>query len=247
MQLIHGKGGDLRGAGKTIKSLHCLARAGIGDAGSFKTKDTDIIEKYPDGQTRVRFRTVKAAQSQAFIKSLIEYWHTGLKERWTHPLVLMAGFNLDFLCIHPFRDGNGRASRLLLLLQCYHLGYEVGRYVSLERTIEQNKESYYETLEQSSRLWHKGQHNPWPYVNYLLFILKEAYREFEQRVGQTASPKGAKTEIVTSAIERTTGTFGIAEILKACPGVSIDLVRRVLKNLRSKGTVVCVKRGRDAG
>jgi len=87
----------------------------------------------------------------------------------------------------PFRDGNGRFSRLLLLLQCYHLGFEVGRYISLERRIEQNKERYYETLEQSSHGWHETGHDPWPYINYTLFIIKAAYREFEQRLGQLQS------------------------------------------------------------
>lgn len=100
------------------------------------------------------------------------------KERSVHPLIALAAFNLDFLCIHPFRDGNGRVSRLLLLLQLYHLGYEAGRYVSLERLIEQNKDRYYETLEQSSQGWHEGKHDPWPYINFVLFILKIAYKEF---------------------------------------------------------------------
>ena len=115
-----------------------------------------------------------------------------LLERWVHPLIAMTAFNLDFLCIHPLRDGNGRVSRLLLLLQCYLLGYEVGRYISLERLIEQNKERYYETLEQSSEGWHEGRHEPWPYVNYLLYILKSAYREFEERVGRNGNPKRSK-------------------------------------------------------
>ena len=105
----------------------------------------------------------------------------------------MAAMNLDLLCIHPFRDGNGRVSRLLILLQLYHLGFEVGRYISLERVIEENKERYYETLEQSSQGWHEGKHDPWPYINYILFILKTAYRELEERVGATAAARLDKT------------------------------------------------------
>ena len=122
------------------------------------------------------------------MRALIESWKDSLDERSIHPTVAMAAMNLDFLCIHPFRDGNGRVSRLLLLLQCYHLGYEVGRYISLERLIEENKERYYETLEQSSQGWHEGKHDPWPYINYILYILKTAYREFEERVTETSSP-----------------------------------------------------------
>ena len=179
------------------------------------------------------------------MRVLIELWNRSLRERWVHPLIAVAAFNLDFLCIHPFRDGNGRVSRLLLLLQCYHLGFEVGRYISLERLIEENKERYYETLEQSSQGWHEGRHDPWPYVNYLLFILKCGYREFEERVGQTGSPKGAKTEIVTAAIRRSAGTFRVSDIQRECPGVSVDLIRQVLKNLRSRGRVKC-RRGQSA-
>ena len=123
---------------------------------------------------------------------LVADWQRCLDERWVHPLIALAAFNLDFLCIHPFRDGNGRVSRLLLLLQCYQLGYEVGRYISLERLIEQNKARYYETLEQSSQGWHEGRHDPWPYINYVLYILKTAYREFGERVGEVKAPRGAK-------------------------------------------------------
>jgi Fic family protein len=158
----------------------------------------------------------------------------------------MGAFNLDFLCIHPFRDGNGRVSRLLLLLQCCLLGYEVGRYISLERLIEQNKERYYETLEQSSQGWHEGRHEPWPYVNYTLYILKSAYREFEERVGQTATPRGAKTELIRAFVGRSSSAFRISAIQRACPGVSLDLIRRTLKNLRSSGKVECLGMGQSA-
>src|SRR5207245_2250946 len=173
----HERGTELPLSEKTIRQLHRLARGQVGDAGEFKTKPSDIIEKHPDGRTRIRFRTVTPAKTLAFVAESLELWQDCLRERWVPREVALAAWNLDFLCIHPFRDGNGRVSRLLLLLMCYHLGYEVGRYVSLERLIEQNKERYYETLEQSSQGWHEGAHDPWPYVNFLLFILKTAYGE----------------------------------------------------------------------
>ena len=175
-----------------ILRLHRLSRANIGDAGKYKEKDSDIIEKSPDGRVRVRFKTVTARKTPAAMHKLITAWDDSLDERVVQPLIAMAAMNLDFLCIHPFRDGNGRVSRLLLLLQCYRLGYEVGRYISLERVIEENKDSYYETLEQSSHGWHEGKHDPWPYINYTLYILKAAYREFEERVGQTLRPKAQR-------------------------------------------------------
>ncbi|MGH7846616.1 MAG: Fic family protein [Candidatus Binatia bacterium] len=215
-KLVHDQGAKLPVSEETIRKLHGLTRGDIWDAGKYKDKDGDIIEKYPDGRERVRFKAVSAATTGVFMKESVELWNRALRGRWVHPLIALAAFNLDFLCIHPFRDGNGRVSRLLFLLQCYHLGYEVGRYISLERLIEENKERYYEeTLEQSSQSGHEGKHDPWPYVNYLLFILKSAYKEFEERVGQTASPKGAKTELVLNAIRRETGEFRLADIERA--------------------------------
>ena len=154
--------------------------------------------------------------------------------------------NLDFLCIHPFRDGNGRVSRLLLLLQCYYQGYEGGRYISLERLIEANKERYYETLEQSSHGWYEGKHDPWPYVNYLLYVLKSAYREFEERVGQVKGPRGAKTDLIAQAIAAFPGEFTLADLERACPGVSRDMVRKVLHDLRKAKKVECLGRGPGA-
>ncbi len=246
LKLIHEQGAKLSVSEETIKELHRLTRGDIWDAGKYKDKDSDIIERYPDGRERVRFRAVPADRTEAYMRQLIERWDLCILERSVHPLIALAGFNLDFLCIHPFRDGNGRVSRLLILLQCYHLGYEVGRYISLERLIEQNKERYYETLEQSSQGWHEGKHDPWPYVNYLLYILKSAYKEFEERVGQVKSPRGAKTELIESAINSFAAEFTLAAVERACPGVSRDMVRRVLRELQKARKVECLGRGPGA-
>ncbi len=142
-------------------------------------------------------------------------------------------------------DGNGRVSRLLLLLQCYHLDYEVGRYISLERLIEQNKERYYETLEQSSEGWHEGRHDPWPYINFILFILKTAYREFVERIGDIQAPRGAKTEMVLSILQGLPKEFTLALLEQACPGVSRELVRRIL-NQQKRKSIECIGRGPGA-
>jgi Fic family protein len=243
LRLIHEQSAKLAISEATIKKLHGLTRGDIWDAGKYKDKASDIIEKYPDGSARVRFKSVSVAKTNTFMKGSIDRWNRSLRERWVHPLIVLAAFNLDFLCIHPFRDGNGRVSRLMLLLQGYRLGYEVGRYISMERLIEENKQRYYETLEQSSQGWHQGKHNPWPYVNYILFILKTAYKEFEERVGQTASPRGAKTELVLNAIRRQSGEFRLADIERARPGVGREWVRVLLANLRKLGDVSCRGRG----
>jgi Fic family protein len=246
LRLLHEQGPKLPLSEKTIRELHRLTRGEIWDAGKYKAKDGDIIEKYPDGRERVRFKTVSAARTPANMTELVGLWEECLRDRTVHPLIALAAFNLDFLCIHPFRDGNGRVSRLLMLLQCYHLGYEVGRYISIERIIEQSKDRYYETLEQSSQGWHEGKHDPWPYVNYVLFTLKTAYREFEERVGQVKTTRGAKTELVESAINSFSREFTLADLERACPGVSRDMVRRVLRDLQKDGSVECMGRGPGA-
>jgi Fic family protein len=177
LTIIHQNAEMLPVSEKTILELHRLSRANIGDAGKYKQSDSDIIEKYPDGRERVRFKPVSAQETQAFMRELVEAWTNCREGGRIHPLIAMPAMNLDFLCIHPFRDGNGRVSRLLLLLLSSHLGCEVGRYVSLDRLIEENKARYYETLDQSSQRWHEGKHDPWPYINFILFIFKSAYRE----------------------------------------------------------------------
>lgn len=246
LNLIHEQSAKLLVSEDTIRSLHKLAKGDIWDAGQYKDKDCNIIERGSDGTSWVRFRTVTPDLTPTYMTEMITLMKQCLHEKWVHPLIAMIAFNLDFLCIHPFRDGNGRVSRLLLSLQCYQLGYEVGRYISIERIIEQNKDRYYETLEQSSQGWHEGEHNPWHYINYILFILKTAYREFEERMGQLRSPKGAKTGIITAAIEKTHCSFRIADIQRECPGVSVDMIRQVLKIMKASKQIECLSRGQNA-
>ena len=242
---IYSRGAGMPVSEETILTLHKLSRGNVWDAGQYKDKPVDIIEKLPRGGERVRFRSVCPADTPVFTRQLVHLWRDQIRERETAPLILLGAFNLDFLCIHPFRDGNGRVSRLLLLLTAIHLGIEVGRYVSLERLIEENRDRYYETLEISSQGWHEGKHDPWPYIGYLLYIIKQAYDEFERRIGRTKAPRGEKTAIVEAAIARRTGAFSVSDLRDACPGVGVDLIRKVLHRL--KGTrVECLGRGQSA-
>ena len=243
LNLIHTQGASLPISEDTVCKLHSLSRGGLGDAGEYKQTDNDIIEVFPDGRREVRFRTVLAGDTPAAMRELVQRWHEILNHRTVQPLIALGAFNLDFLCIHPFRDGNGRVSRLLLLLLCYHQGLEVGRYISLERLIEQNKERYYETLKLSSEGWHEGKHNPWHYINFLLYTLLDAYKELERRAGETASPRGSKTALVLNAIDRHAGPFQAADLQRDCPGVGLDLIRRILKEKRQSGEVHCEIRG----
>jgi len=246
LKLIHEGDAKLPISEATVKKLHRLSRGEIWDAGCYKEKDVDIIQTYADGRSRVRFKTVPAKQTPKAMAEMIELWERGFREKWVPPLVLAAALNHDFLCIHPFRDGNGRVSRLLFLLACYHCGIEAGRYISLERLIEQNKERYYEVLEQSSQRWHEGKHDAWPVINFLLFILTQACKEFEQRVGQIKSPRGEKTEAVLAAIERRISTFRVADLQADCPGVGLDLIRQLLARLQKEKKIKALGTGRGA-
>jgi Fic family protein len=246
LKLVHEKGVALPVSETTIKTLHKLARGQIWDAGAYKEKGVDIIQTAADGRSRVRFKTLPAKQTPKAMAEMMELWQRGMREKWVPPLVLAAALNLDFLCIHPFRDGNGRASRLLFLLASCHCGIEAGRYISLERIIEDNKERYYEVLEQSSQRWHEGKHDAWPAMNFLLFILTQACEEFEQRAGAIKSIPGEKTGLIVTAIQSRIGSFAIGDLQNACPGVSVDMIRHVLNQLRSDKQVRCLGRGRTS-
>jgi Fic family protein len=231
---------------ETILKLHQMTRPNIWDSGKYKKDDGEIIEKHSDGRITIRFKPLSAQETPDAIKQLCRDTDRMLKSRETPALVALAAFNLDFLCIHPFRDGNGRVSRLLLLLLMYHLGFNAGRYISLERIIEQSKDRYYETLKQSSDGWHQSRHNPWPYINYLLHSIKMLYREFEDRFENTTIPRGEKTESVRKAILSFSGAFHINELLKECPDTSIDMIRKILRTMRDEGLLECTGRGKQA-
>ena len=158
----------------------------------------------------------------------------------------IAAFILDFLCIHPFLDGNGRMARLLTLLLLYQSGYEVGRYVSLEKTIEESKETYYESLLRSSQGWHEGQHDMAPWLEYLLGVLIASYKQFESRVASVSGARGAKRQLVVDCIRRLPPTFRIGDLIDACPGVPRPTVNRALSDLQRDGEISCSGKGRYA-
>jgi len=246
LNLIHTEAARLQVSEETILRLHKMSRGEIWDAGKYKDQSVDIIEKFPDGRQRVRFRSVSPEKTPEFTREMLRIWNNESRDRRISPIITLAALNLDFLCIHPFRDGNGRVSRLLLLLTCYQMGIEVGRYISLERLLEENKERYYETLLQSSQGWHEGKHNPWPYIGYFLFIIKKAYDEFEQRSGNVTAARGEKSELVIQAIKKHTVAFRLVDIERECPGVGRDWIRAILFGLKEKGLVACSGKGKAA-
>lgn len=215
-------------------------------AGHWKRRDSTIEERLPDGRWITRFVPVSAHETPIYMKELCSRFERLWDERRISPLLLIPAFVLDFLCIHPFTDGNGRVSRLLTVLLLHQCGYGVGRYISLERLIEQSKETYYEALQMSSAGWHEGRHRLKPWWEYSLGLLIGAYREFEERAGTATKARGAKTAFIEEAIDRLPSTFGIADLERACPSVSRGMIRVVLNRLRKEGRLHCKGTGRNA-
>lgn len=222
-----------------------MSRYAPDPGGRWKNADNRIEEETADGQKRVRFVPVPAFLTPQAMDAL----HSGLESarvgRLTDPLILTAAYCLDFLCIHPFLDGNGRMSRLLTLVLLYRDGYEVGRYVSLEKLIEDTRDSYYAALEASSAGWHEGRHDLSPWVEYLMGVVLGAYRELEDRVEAVAGARGAKREMVVDCVDRLPDEFSVADIERVCPNVSRPTINRVLRDLRRDGKLEAT-RGRDA-
>lgn len=231
----------------TCLRLHALAQGGTtGDAGRWKERPNDIIEIFGDGRREVRFKPVAPALVPSAMDELCTSYAHAMDQLKVTPLLATSCLILDFLCIHPFRDGNGRVSRLLSLLAFYHHGYSVGRFISHERIVEQTKEDYYEALRLSSKGWHEGQHDVLPWFNYLLSTLRMAYREFEDRASRQRPQRGSKSEIVVYALETVESPFGIADIERLCPNVSRDTIRIVMNRWRDEGRLEVLGRGRDA-
>jgi len=147
--------------------------------GHCKTANNDIVERHPDGRSRILFRPVAAHLTPIAMADLIARYRPALAQHMADPLVLVPLAILDFLCIHPFPDGNGRMARLLTLQLLNHFDYVVGRFISLERIFEESKESYYETLAASSQGWHEAAHDIAPWLDYFWGALLRAYKEFE--------------------------------------------------------------------
>ena len=160
------------------------------------------------------------------------------------PLLLIPIFILDFLCIHPFNDGNGRMSRLLTLLLLYRSGYVVGKYISIEKLISDTKETYYEALQTSSYNWHEGTNDYAPFVTYMLGVLVAAYRDFESRIELLTTKGLSKPDRVREVIKNHLGKITKSEIMEKCPDISQITVQRALAELLKSGEIIKLGGGR---
>ena len=220
--------------------------------GSFKITQNYLKETRPDGTEFIRFTPVPPYETATSIEAICNSYRLAVDTHKVDPLLLIPVFIHDFLCIHPFNDGNGRMSRLLTLLLLYRNGYEVGKYISIEKHIEKTKEAYYDALEEASNGWHEESDDPTPFIKYMLGVILACYREFEERVNaigevtvvqikngkvKTTTVRSKAYDIVKTAVDSRIGKFTKKEIANICPSISEKTVESALRMLISQGYI----------
>jgi len=224
------------------RDLYSYTSIAIG--GRWKNSDNSIDEIDSSGKTRTRFIPLSAFETPAAIERLCEAFVLAIEKGIYDPLLLVPIFILDFLCIHPFNDGNGRISRLLTLLLLYRAGYIVGKYVSIEYFIEQTKETYYDALQESSLNWHSGENSEYAFVRYYLGLLLKVYKEFSSRVEHINNGKISKPERIRKLFAERIGKISKKEILEIYPDISMATVENVLASMLKAGEIEKVGSGK---
>ena len=217
--------------------------SGMNVGGTYKVTDNVIAEER-GGERFVRFIPTEAWQTPEAIEQICHVLNDALSDPQIDPLLVIPLFILDFLCIHPFSDGNGRMSRLLTLLLLYRSGYIVGKYISLEKAIADSKETYYEALHDSSIGWHEGTNDPLPFIRYMLGIIVASYREFSSRVELLTNRGLSKPDRVREIIRGSLGKITKAEIMARCPDISQITVQRTLAELLQNHEIIKLSGGR---
>ncbi len=229
-----------------VRRLHAMAQGGFtGDAGQWKTKNNEIVEILPNGERSIRFVPTRVKDTPKAMERLCLNLNEAVDERRIPTLLLIATFVFDFLCIHPFRDGNGRVSRLLTTLLLKEHGFDVGRYISLERLVEEDKVEYYRVLAQCSKGWSEGDNEILPWWNHFLGILRHAYQNFERQV-ESADARPAKSDLVRQTILGQIESFTLADLAAQLPAASRQLIKKVLSKMKDEGLVRLKGKGRGA-
>ncbi len=232
-----------------IRQLHTMLYAHMPhEGGRWRATNKDIVERDESGKrVGVLYRTVPASGIDRAMNAMVSRYFQELK-KGTEPLLLIATTVLDFLCIHPFSDGNGRISRLLMLLLLAHSGYPVGQLISIERILASDEKAYINALQISVKGWHEAKHDPMPWLDYFLNVLITAYQEMEKKVSdlQWQGIRAPKSQLIKTAIDRANSAFSIADICVQIPTVSRELVKKVVQQLRTEGSLEPVGKGRGA-
>lgn len=229
-----------------IQRLHALAQGGSsGDAGEWKKRDNEIIEILPSGKKIIRFVPTSAKDTPKAVDLLCRNYREASEQERVPPLLIVATFVFDLLCIHPFRDGNGRVSRLATTLLLQANGFLVPRYVSIERLVEQSKSDYYLVLAECSKGWHQGRNELVAWWNYFLSTLRRAYKDFERQVESTEA-RSAKSDLVRQTVLAQVEQFTLGDLAAQLPSVSRQLIKKVLAELKKQRKINLIGRGRGA-
>ncbi len=232
-----------------ILQLHrdLFRRAGASHGGRFKNVQNYINETSPDGTSFTRFTPVAPYETPEAMDRLCAAYEQALAKESIDALILIPCFIVDFLCIHPFNDGNGRMSRLLTLLLLYKNGYSVGKYISIEKQIEKTKDRYYDVLGLANTGWHEETNDPTPFIRYMLTVILACYTEFEDRVGLTdkSGASGKAYDVVRKYVEEKVGKFTGVEVVANCPSIGRSSALAALKKLTDEGLIL--RRGAGRG
>lgn len=224
------------------RDLYKFSGKSIG--GAYKNSDNIIAEEDAEGNRFVRFQPLPAWETPEAIEQICNAFNDVMSRGEADPLLIIPMFILDFLCIHPFNDGNGRMSRLLTLLLLYKAGYIVGKYISIEKVIETSKDTYYEALQSSSQDWHEEKNDYAHFVRYMLGVILSAYREFSERVKVLTTSGMSKPDRIREIIKDTLGKITKTEIMHKCPDISQVTIQRTLNELVKNGNIIKIGGGR---
>ena len=229
-----------------ILRLHAFSQGGFsGDAGKWKERDNEIIEILPNGERQIRFIPTSANDTPDTMGKLCRNYQEACDDQRIPPLLIIATYAFDLLCIHPFRDGNGRVSRLATTLLLLSHGFQVSIYISLERLVEQSKDEYYRILNECSQEWHEGKNDIVPWWNYFLSLLRSAYAEFENMVNVTES-RPAKSHLIRKTILSQCEQFTLSDLSSQMPTASTSLIKKILSELKKDGKIQLTGKGRGA-
>ena len=246
LKLIHENYDNIPITSNIILQLHKIlykySSTGIG--GKYKMNDNVIEEIDEFGNKKVRFKPISAIETPIAIDDLCKNYNELIQKKEIDPLILIPIFILDFLSIHPFTDGNGRMSRLLTLLLLYQNGYIVGKYVSIEKIVENTKESYYDTLKKSSINWYNNDNNYAFFTEYYLSIILRAYKDFSNRIEYMTNKKMTAKERILLLIEKNISKISKKQIMEICPDISITTIEKALNELISEELILKIGDGR---
>lgn len=248
LSLIHTQHEDLDVTRDVIIMFHRMMEESVNpaEAGHFKTRDNLIMEYYEEGNRRVRFTPVKANETDKAIEQLLLAYYDARQDMEIPVLFLIPCFILDFLCIHPFLDGNGRVSRLLTVLMLYIAGYDIGRFISVENQIKKYKESYYAALEQSSAGWHENKNDYTFFIVNFLQILYRCFKDLDESFMDISLKKAKKSERVEAVLMGAVAPISKADIEEKLPDVSVKTIELVLGKMLKEEKIEKIGTYRDA-